>query len=101
MIEDKGSGTSLIQHLRHQYQISAISIEPVGDKVMRMHTASVSFEQGIVHFPKDAPWLAELENELMLFPDAPFDDQVDSISQYLIWYQTRTRYGRFEWDFMW
>ena len=85
LIEDQGSGSSLIQELRRRHQISTIPVRPVGDKVTRFSTASVSFEQGQVYFPKDAPWLAELEDELLRFPQARFDDQADSVSQYLNW----------------
>ena len=34
-------------------------------------------------FPKRAPFLAELEAELLTFPQGKNDDQVDSISQAL------------------
>jgi predicted phage terminase large subunit-like protein len=85
LIEDKGSGTQLIQDLRHRAQISSIAIRPEGDKITRMDTASLGFEQGTVYLPREAPWLGDFLHELLLFPDAEFDDQVDSVSQYLIW----------------
>ena len=34
-------------------------------------------------FPTQAPWLADLEDELFAFPRGRHDDQVDSISQAL------------------
>ena len=37
----------------------------------------------MVHFPKNAPWLDDLEAELLGFPGMPHDDQVDSVSQAL------------------
>jgi hypothetical protein len=43
------------------------------------------FEAGQVVLPQNAPWLAELERELLGFPNARHDDQVDSITQYLTW----------------
>jgi phage terminase large subunit-like protein len=36
-----------------------------------------------VFFPKNAPFLPELEAELLTFPQGKTDDQVDSISQAL------------------
>jgi phage terminase large subunit-like protein len=36
-----------------------------------------------VFFPKEAPWLRDLEDELYAFPNGRHDDQVDSISQAL------------------
>ncbi len=85
LIEDKGSGTALIQDLSHRAQISSIAIRPEGDKVTRMDTASLGFEQGTVYLPGQAPWLGDFLHELLRFPDAELDDQVDSVSQYLIW----------------
>jgi predicted phage terminase large subunit-like protein len=38
---------------------------------------------GQVLFPKGAPFLPELERELLTFPNGPHDDQVDSINQAL------------------
>ena len=38
-----------------------------------------------MHLPKDAPWLAEFMAEILAFPKARHDDQVDSLSQFLEW----------------
>ena len=96
LIEDKGTGTSLTQDLRHNHQITPIAVKPEGDKETRLSTASLMIEQGRVFFPKQAPWLGELLNELLRFPQVPFDDQADSVSQYLIWDRERGRRGIFE-----
>ena len=48
-----------------------------------MSIQSAKFESGQVFFPKEAPWLADLEAELFAFPSGRHDDQVDSISQAL------------------
>jgi predicted phage terminase large subunit-like protein len=45
-----------------------------------MDTASLGFEQGTVYLPREAPWLGDFLHELLRFPDADFDDQVDSVS---------------------
>jgi predicted phage terminase large subunit-like protein len=83
LIEDKGSGTSLIQELRRE-QVNTISITPDTDKVTRPR-----FESGSVHFPENAPWLDDLISELLGFPEGRYDDQVDSISQALAWIEKR------------
>jgi predicted phage terminase large subunit-like protein len=84
LIEDKGSGTSLIQDLRSENR-APIPINPEGDKVTRLAAVSVQFESGAIWFPKSAPWLSSLKAELLGFPNVKFDDQVDSISQALSW----------------
>ena len=48
-----------------------------------MAIQSAKFENGQVFFPKEAPWLRDLEDELFAFPNGRHDDQVDSISQAL------------------
>jgi predicted phage terminase large subunit-like protein len=84
VIEDAGSGTSLIQDL-HDQHIPAIGIRPEGDKVIRMSAQTAKIEGGAVHLPKQAPWLDELRTEILAFPHGMHDDQVDSISQALNW----------------
>jgi predicted phage terminase large subunit-like protein len=84
LIEDKGSGTSLIQDLRSEDK-APIPINPEGDKIARLAAVSVQFESGAIWFPKSAPWLSSLKAELLGFPNVKHDDQVDSISQALSW----------------
>ena len=48
-----------------------------------MAIQAAKFENGQVFFPKEAPWLRDLEDELFAFPNGRHDDQVDSISQAL------------------
>jgi predicted phage terminase large subunit-like protein len=90
LIEDKGSGTSLIQELRHQ-QIAVISINCKDDKVTRLFSTQPRFESGSVHFPEQASWLEDLITELLAFPHGRHDDQVDSIAQALAWLDQRKR----------
>ena len=84
VIEDKGSGTSLIQALKaRKIYTYPHRLEQHGDKIMRLEAQAVSFANGNVYFPAKAPWLDELLAELLAFPGVKHDDQVDSISQAL------------------
>lgn len=85
LIEDKGSGISLIQDLKRDSNVYPIAIEPEGDKITRMVAATGKIEAGKVRVPRAASWLAEFQKELLLFPNGRYDDQVDSLSQYLGW----------------
>jgi predicted phage terminase large subunit-like protein len=82
LIENKGSGMSLVQDLRDQ-NIHAMAIDPVGDKIMRMSQQTARIENGSVSLPTQAPWLSEFRHELMAFPVGPHADQVDALSQAL------------------
>jgi predicted phage terminase large subunit-like protein len=90
LIEDKGSGTSLIQDLRKE-GIPLIPINPDGDKESRLYSCQPEFESGAVLFPHEAPWKSELIDELLGFPSARHDDQVDSLSQAIRWNKLRPR----------
>ena len=53
---------------------------PTGDKVQRADPYSVQVNQGNVHLPKGASWVATYVSELLLFPNGKFKDQVDASS---------------------
>ena len=80
VIEDKGSGMSLIQDLKRE-GIRAIPEKPIMDKVMRMNAQLARIEAGCVHLPRHAAWSEDFLRELMAFPAAKYDDQVDALSQ--------------------
>jgi predicted phage terminase large subunit-like protein len=82
LIEDAGFGTALIQDLKTA-DFSIIAVKPEYDKKIRMGIQAGKFENGQVLFPKEEPWLRDLEDELFAFPSGRHDDQVDSISQAL------------------
>lgn len=91
LIEDAGSGIGLIQDLKRTGGVRATGIRPDRDKTARLESASLVVEAGDVYLPDFAPWLDEFLNELLAFPNGRFDDQVDSFSQFLIWYPNRPR----------
>lgn len=86
LIEDKASGTQLIQELKQEQVYSATGVKPEGDKVMRMNAQTGFFEAGLVHLPEEALWLEDYTKELLAFPKSKFDDQVDSTAQALHWF---------------
>jgi predicted phage terminase large subunit-like protein len=89
LIEDKASGTQLIQELLHAGVYAATAYVPKGDKIMRMDSASGMIENQFVYLPEEAPWLSDLIIELMAFPKGKHDDQCDSVSQALDWIKQR------------
>lgn len=89
LIEDKASGTQLIQELLSEGLHGIKKYEPTMDKVMRMHSVTSTIENGFVHLPEKGAWLAEYLHELTSFPRGKHDDQVDSTSQALDWFKQR------------
>ncbi len=51
-----------------------------------------------VAIPTEVPWWNNLARELRAFPNVRYDDQVDSISQFLGWIQGRQGRGFMNWD---
>jgi predicted phage terminase large subunit-like protein len=91
LIEDKGSGTQLIQDLRAEGQVRPIPIVPQGDKETRKYTQTPKLEAGLVLLPEQAHWLADFLGEVLAFPRGRHDDQVDAMAQYLAWEATHRR----------
>ena len=74
-----------------QYQLSLVQIAlneglnakacPArGSKFERAQGIAARFEAGMVYLPRNVPWLAALEDELVNFPSAPHDDQFYNFS---------------------
>jgi predicted phage terminase large subunit-like protein len=87
LIEDKASGTQLIQELVAEGLYAVTRYQPQSDKVMRMHAQTAIIENGFVHLPSAAPWLAAYLHEITTFPNGRHDDQVDSTAQMLDWFK--------------
>lgn len=85
LIEDKGSGQQLLQDMKRETHLPIVRRTPQNDKETRFAGVSAMIEAGRVMLPKRAPWLADFENELAIFPYGKHDDQVDALSQYLDW----------------
>jgi predicted phage terminase large subunit-like protein len=85
VIEDKASGTQLIQDLTRDGLYGLARYEPKMDKIMRLHSVTSTIENGLVFVPTKAEWLGEYLHELTTFPYGKYDDQTDSTSQALDW----------------
>lgn len=78
-VENRSFGLNIIQDLKRD----GIPVRPLKadtDKVSRFRPMAARYEIGAVYHPKDAPWLIDYEKELLSFPKAKHDDQVDTAS---------------------
>jgi len=91
LIEDKASGTQLIQELIVEGCYAVTRYTPECDKIMRLHAQTALIENGFVWIPQTAPWLAEYLHEMTVFPRGRHDDQVDSTAQFLDWFKKPMR----------
>jgi predicted phage terminase large subunit-like protein len=89
LVEDKASGTPVIQELRRDRIDRVTGYASNLDKFSRLILSSSMIEQGSVYLPERAEWLDEYLHELTIFPKGRYDDQVDSTSQALDWVKNR------------
>jgi predicted phage terminase large subunit-like protein len=75
-IEDKVSGTGLIQTIRRE-GVPVIPVQRGTDKITRAYDAAPHVESGNVYLPQNAPWLSEFLQEASYFPNGKHDDQLD------------------------
>src|ERR1700751_333569 len=87
LIEDKASGTQLIQELITDGCHAVTRYQPTCDKIMRLNAQTAMIDNGFVYIPKTAPRLDEYLHELTVFPRGKNDDQVDSTAQFLDWFK--------------
>jgi predicted phage terminase large subunit-like protein len=83
LIEDRASGQSLVQELKHETRIPVVAADIDADKVVRASAVTPYFEAGRVLVPVSAPWLDEWVEEHAAFPNGAHDDQVDTTSMAL------------------
>ncbi|SAK33216.1 phage terminase large subunit [Burkholderia multivorans] len=79
-VEDKASGTGLIQDIRADGGIPIEGIERDKDKLTRVMDIVSYIESGLVYVPESAPWVSDFLSECDAFtPDDTHahDDQID------------------------
>lgn len=79
-IEDKSSGSSLIQSIEKDYMIPVEPIPRNTDKVFRAMGVVKYFASGKIHVPRNAPWLHDFKEEFRKFTplmNHAHDDQID------------------------
>lgn len=82
IIENKANGPAIISTLKKEIS-GLIPIQPSGTKVERLYAVSPQFEAGNVYIPDPsiASWVNDYVEEIVSFPNAANDDQVDCTTQ--------------------
>ena len=72
LIEDKASGTQLIQEFSREgmYSVKPYKLEPGMNKEMRLNAQTGAIENGLVYLPATAEWLDAYLHEITIFPAA-------------------------------
>ncbi|QEK39538.1 phage terminase large subunit [Candidatus Sneabacter namystus] len=92
LIEDHGSGQSIIQDLKSCCLMNIEAIRCKTDKVHRMITTLPLFRSQKVLLPKNKTFVHDLVlPELLNFPKSKYDDIVDSLSQAINYFKSTRR----------
>jgi predicted phage terminase large subunit-like protein len=89
LVEYANAGIALCQDLRRRHNVQFVARKPEGSKQERMLSLSPMIEGGDVMLPVEADWLADFRHEVVHFPVGKHDDQIDSMSQFLLWARQR------------
>lgn len=89
VVEYAASGKPAYQSLKMQTGIPLMPITVHKSKVVRLDIVSPMIEAGRVFLPDTATWLHDYLEEMSMFPNGENDDQVDSTSQALSFFQQR------------
>lgn len=90
LVEDKANGPAVISTLRHKIS-GLIPVTPEGGKIARVNAVVPAIEAGNVYLPHPdiAPWVNEFIEECAQFPNSAHDDEVDAMSQALLYLENR------------
>lgn len=86
VIEDKSHGTSLIQYLARFTTLPVIPMIPTKSKELRAISASGSVKASKCFLPKCADFVKDFVKEHEKFPRGKHDDQVDTTSMAVIYF---------------
>jgi predicted phage terminase large subunit-like protein len=90
-IEKDGIGLGIVQAVKR----AGITVRPIkarGSKEARSETAEIRMAAGSIYFPREAPFLWDLEQELLHFPKGEYADQVDALAHAAMQVQQRSGY---------
>lgn len=87
LIENKTRGHDLsaeIQRIFRDGECAIVMVDPVGDKVARLHAVQALFADSMIHAP-DRAWADTVITEVSQAPKAKYWDYTDTVSQALSW----------------
>jgi len=94
IVEDKANGPAVVDALKKDIAGFKL-VNPEGGKIARCHAVEPLWESGNVFVPKpeNAPWVNEFIEEITGFPARAHDDQVDGMTQALVFLRKK-HFGR-------
>jgi phage terminase large subunit-like protein len=94
LVEYQASGRSIVQDLYHNTRLPIKAVKTTREgKQLRAELITPIIESGRVFLPQKAKWINDFLYEMTVFPAGTHSDQVDALSQALLFLK-----GRFDRD---
>lgn len=96
VVDSRGLGLGVLQGLQRKYGMHKVMGGAIdaSSKFERYGIAMHYTYRGRVWLPSSAPWLESWLFEMIAFPDGQFNDQVDSFTQIVGYFETVIGYAR-------
>jgi predicted phage terminase large subunit-like protein len=98
LIEDKSTGSPLIQELKASGLMNVIPCRPDKDKATRMRRHTLLLDSNKLRIPVAAEWRSDFRLEYLSFPYSRTTDSIDAMSQFFEWYRAYSTRTVFECD---
>ncbi|MGJ3230732.1 MAG: phage terminase large subunit [Oceanicaulis sp.] len=85
LVEKTNATRFMWSAMRQEGGLLPVLIAPEGSKLERLSANLDWLHSGSVVFPTEVDWWPELRDEMRAFPESRYDDQVDTISQFMRW----------------
>lgn len=82
LVEDSQLGSGIIQQMRTEAHGVYVPVKPTDGKVERFVRQTDWIKSGKLVIPTDRAWFDAFRRELLQFPNAKHDDQVDALTQF-------------------
>ncbi len=82
LVEDTNLGSAILQTMRKNIYGVYLPVQPKEGKVGRFVAQTDWLKSGQLVIPTDRPWFDTFRRELLQFPNATHDDQVDALTQF-------------------
>jgi predicted phage terminase large subunit-like protein len=93
IVEDKQSGSAIIQHFSKnadKYNGRIIGFDPkTTEKEVRFRAVSPIIEAGGLKLLYDGTWVKDFKEEMEYIPLGSYDDQIDAVTQAMLWNENR------------
>jgi predicted phage terminase large subunit-like protein len=97
VVDAIGVGLGIHQSLSsagYKHLLPRTTPETSANKMTRFSQAALRIHYGLALFPTSAPWLEDFFYELAAFPNGKHDDQVDSMTQVLAYFERAVKEAR-------